>query len=197
LAKSISILFLENNLKLNVMKVIKIMFFSLCLVAFTSTVQAQKIGVRAGLNIANVTGGDGTDTKPLTGIYAGVFKEITIVPLIFFLQPELQYSSQGYKMGDTDYSINYINLPVMAKVYALKMFSLEAGPQVGFKISDNIDIPEGGNEIKTVDTAFAGGLGLNFPFGLGINARYVMGLSEISKGGGKNQVIQLGASFKF
>jgi hypothetical protein len=85
------------------MKVIKIMFFSLCLVVFTSTVQAQKIGARAGLNIANVTGGDGTDTKPLTGIYAGVFKEITIVPLIFFLQPELQYSSQGYKIGETDY----------------------------------------------------------------------------------------------
>ena len=178
------------------MKVIKIMFFSLCLVAFTSTVQAQKIGVRAGLNIANVTGGDGTDTKPLTGIYAGVFKEITIVPLIFFLQPELQYSSQGFKSGDTDYSINYINLPVMAKVYALKMFSLEAGPQVGFKIADNFP-GESVDDIKTFDTAFAGGLGLNFPFGLGINARYVMGLSEISKGGGKNQVIQLGASFKF
>ena len=74
------------------MKVIKIMFFSLCLVAFTSTVQAQKIGVRAGLNIANVTGGDGTDTKPLTGIYAGVFKEITIVPLIFFYS--LNYNIQ-------------------------------------------------------------------------------------------------------
>ena len=180
------------------MKVIKIMFFSLCLVAFTSTVQAQKIGVRAGLNIANVTGGDGTDTKPLTGIYAGVFKEITIVPLIFFLQPEIQYSSQGYKIEDTDFSINYINLPVMAKVYALKMFSLEAGPQVGFKISDNIDVAEGENKIETFDTAFAGGLGLNFPFGLGINARYVMGLSEIEKDSdAKNQVIQLGASFKF
>ena len=179
------------------MKVIKIMFFSLCLVAFTSTVQAQKIGVRAGLNIANVTGGDGTDTKPLTGIYAGVFKEITIVPLIFFLQPELQYSSQGFKSGDTDYSINYINLPVMAKVYALKMFSLEAGPQVGFKISDNFP-GESGDDLQTFDTAFAGGLGLNFPFGLGINARYVMGLSEIEKGSdAKNQVIQLGASFKF
>ena len=179
------------------MKVIKIMFFSLCLVAFTSTVQAQKIGVRAGLNIATVTGGDGTDTKPLTGIYAGVFKEITIVPLIFFLQPELQYSSQGYKIEDTDYSINYINIPVMAKVYALKMFSLEAGPQVGFKISDNFE-GDAGDNLETFDTAIAGGLGLNFPFGLGINARYVMGLSEIVKDSdAKNQVIQLGASFKF
>jgi hypothetical protein len=119
------------------------------------------------------------------------------VPLIFFLQPELQYSSQGYKIGETDYSINYINLPVMAKVYALKMFSLEAGPQVGFKISDNFE-GNAGDNLETFDTAFAGGLGLNFPFGLGINARYVMGLSEIVKDSdAKNQVIQLGASFKF
>lgn len=108
------------------MKVIKIMFFSL-LVAFTSTVQAQKFGVRAGLNIANVTGGEGLDTKPLTGIYAGVFKEITVSANLF-LEPELQYSSQGFKMEDTNYSINYINIPVMAKVYAMKTFSLEAGP---------------------------------------------------------------------
>ena len=179
------------------MKVVKIMFFSLCLVAFTSTVQAQKFGVRAGLNIANVTGGDGPDTKPLTGIYAGVFKEFTIVPVLFFLQPELQYSSQRFKSGDTNFSINYINIPVMAKVYALKTFSIEAGPQVGFKISDNFP-GDTGKDIKTFDTAFAGGLGLNFPFGLGINARYVMGLSEIVKdSGAKNQVIQLGASFKF
>lgn len=179
------------------MKVIKIMFFSFCLFAITSSVQAQKFGVRAGLNIANVTGDDFGDTKPLTGLYVGVFKEFTIVPALFFLQPELQYSSQGFKSGDTDYSINYINVPVMAKVYAMKMFSLEAGPQVGFKISDNF-LGETGDDIKTFDTAFAGGLGLNFPFGLGINARYVMGLSETAKdSSAKNQVIQLGASFKF
>jgi hypothetical protein len=180
------------------MKVVKIMFFSLCLVVFTSTVQAQKFGVRAGLNIANVSGGDGPDTKPLTGIYAGVFKELTIVPALFFLQPELQYTSQGYKVEDTKVSIGYLNVPILAKVYVAKTFSLEAGPQIGFKVNDNLDVPEGGNKIETFDTAFAGGLGLNFPFGLGINARYVMGLSEIVKDSEeKNQVIQLGASFKF
>ena len=178
------------------MNVIKIIFFGLCLVVFTSTVQAQKVGVRAGLNISNVSGD--ADTKPLTGFYAGVFKEITLVPELLFLQPELQYSMQGYKSGDTKVSIGYLNIPVMAKVYIIKTFSLEAGPQIGFKVNDNLEVPEGENEIETFDTAFAGGLGLNFPFGLGINARYVMGLSEIVKDSdAKNQVIQLGASFKF
>lgn len=179
------------------MKVVKIMFFSFCLFAISSNVHAQKFGVRAGLNFSNVTGDDFGDTKPLTGIYVGVFKEFTIVPLVFFLQPELQYSIQGFAIEDTNYSISYINIPVMAKVYALKMFSLEAGPQVGFKIGDNFE-GDSGDDLKTFDTGFAGGLGFNFPFGLGINARYVMGLSEIAKdSSAKNQVIQLGASFKF
>jgi Outer membrane protein beta-barrel domain len=178
------------------MKVVKIMFFSLCLIAFTSTMQAQKVGIRAGINISNVSGD--ADTKPLTGFYAGVFKEITLMPELLFLQPELQYSMQGYKIGDTKVSLGYLNIPVLAKVYVAKTISLEAGPQIGFKVNDNVDVPEGGNEIKTFDTAFVGGLGWNFPFGLGINARYAMGLSEIVKDSeAKNQVIQLGASFKF
>ena len=83
-------------------------------------------------------------------------------------------------------------------MYVVKTFSLEAGPQIGFKINDNLDVPEGGDEIKTFDTAFVGGLGFNFPMGLSINARYALGLSEIVKDSdAKNQVIQLGAAFKF
>lgn len=172
---------------------------ALCSALLFSTfqAQAQKVGIRAGLNISNVSGSDAGDTKPLTGFHVGVFKEITLVPELFFLQPELQYSMQGYKANDTNYSISYINIPVLAKVYALKTFSLEAGPQIGFKVSDNFP-GSTGDDIKTFDTALAGGLGFNFPFGLGISARYMMGLSEIAKDkDSKNQVIQLGASFKF
>jgi hypothetical protein len=177
------------------MKLSRNLFIALFVLAF-ATIHAQKVGIRAGVNISNVTGD--ADTKPLTGFYAGVFKEITLVPEIFFLQPELQYSMQGYKAGDTKVSIGYLNIPVLAKVYVVKTVSLEAGPQVGFKINDNLDVPEGGNKIKTFDTAFVGGLGYNFPMGLSLNARYAMGLSEIVKDSkAKNQVIQFGAAFKF
>jgi len=104
---------------------------------------------------------------------------------------------QGYKSGDTKVSIGYLNIPILAKVYAIKTFSLEAGPQLGFKINDNLD-SNSGTKIKTFDTAFVGGLGYNFPMGLSINARYAMGISEIVKdSNAKNQVIQLGAAFKF
>ncbi|WP_309642739.1 porin family protein [Flavobacterium sp.] len=179
------------------MKVLKIVLFACCMVALTPSAQAQKFGVRAGLNIATVTGDGFGDTKPLTGFYAGVFKEITLVPELLFLQPELQYSMQGFKSEDTNYSISYINIPVLAKVYIVKTFSLEAGPQVGFKISDNFP-GNTGDDLKTLDTAIVGGLGFNFPMGLSLNARYAMGVSEIYKDSdAKNQVIQLGAAFKF
>ena len=181
------------------MKVLKIVLTAVCIAAMIPSAQAQKVGVRAGLNIATVTGDGFGDTKPLTGFYAGVFKEITIVPELFFLQPELQYSMQGFKSEDTNYSIGYINIPVLAKVYIMKTISLEAGPQIGFKINDNF--PEVAGEetkIETFDTALVGGLGFNFPMGLSLNARYALGLSEIVKDSdAKNQVIQLGAAFKF
>jgi hypothetical protein len=179
------------------MKIAKSIFFIMFLFIITSTIHAQKFGVRAGLNLAEVTGNDFGNTEPLTGVYVGFFKEITLVPKLFYLQPELQYSSQGFKTADTNYSINYINIPVVAKVYVLKMFSLEAGPQVGVKISDNFP-GKSGDDINTFDTAIVGGLGFNFPFGLGLNARYISGLSKIEKNSdAKNKVIQLGASFKF
>lgn len=179
------------------MKVLKIVLTAVCIAAMIPSAQAQKYGVRAGLNISTVTGDSSTDAKPLTGFYAGVFKEITLVPELLFLQPELQYSMQGYKSKDTNFSINYINIPVVAKVYILKTISLEAGPQIGFKINDNFP-GNTGDDIETFDTAFVGGLGLNFPLGLSINARYALGLSEIVKDSdAKNQVIQLGAAFKF
>ncbi|MBS7787623.1 PorT family protein [Flavobacterium sp. CYK-55] len=176
------------------MKVFKTMALAFGLMALT-TVQAQKIGIRAGVNIATVTGKDASGVDPLTSFYAGVFKEFSVVPQLFFIQPELQYSIQGYKANDTNYTLGYLNLPVMARVYFLKTISLEAGPQVGYKVNDNL---ENNDNINSFDTSVAGGLGFNFPLGLSLNARYVHGLTKIDKDADiKHQVIQLGASFKF
>lgn len=179
------------------MKAFKTIFLALCMAALIPSVHAQKFGVRAGVNYANVTGDDFEDTKPMTGFYAGVFKEVTLVPELLFLEPGIQYSMQGYKFDDTDYSIGYINVPILAKVYIVKLISLEAGPQVGFKINDNLE-GDSGDDINTVDMGIAAGVGLNFPLGLSINVRYIQGFTDIVDDvSGKNQVLQLGAAFKF
>lgn len=176
------------------MKIFKTIVLGMALTAL-STVQAQKIGIRAGANIASITGKDVSDVKPMTSFYAGVYKEFAIVPELFFIQPELQYSMQGYKANDTNYTIGYLQLPVMARVYMLKTISLEAGPQIGYKVNDNL---ENNDDLNSFDASVAGGLGINFPLGLSVSARYVHGLTNIFKDvDAKHQVIQLGASFKF
>lgn len=177
------------------MKSIKLILLSVCFLAIVPSLKAQKLGVRAGWNSATVSGSDFGDVSSRSGIYLGVFKEITLVPKLLFFQPELQYSSQGFKSGGTDYAVNYINVPLLAKVYFLKILSFEAGPQIGFKIGDNI---EGSDDIKTFDTAIDTGIGIHLPLGFSIDARYVQGLTEIVKdSGSKNQVFQIGAGFKF
>ena len=176
------------------MKLFKTMVLAFGLLAIT-TVEAQKIGVRAGANMATITGKDVSGVKPMTSFYAGVYKEFAVVPELFFIQPELQYSMQGYKANDTNYTIGYLQLPVMARVYMLKTISLEAGPQIGYKINDNL---ENNDDLNSFDASVAGGLGFNFPMGLSLSARYVHGLTNIYKDtDAKHQVIQLGASFKF
>ncbi len=176
------------------MKLFKTMVLAFGLLAIT-TVEAQKIGVRAGANMATITGKDVSGVKSMTSFYAGVYKEFAVVPELFFIQPELQYSMQGYKANDTNYTIGYLQLPVMARVYMLKTISLEAGPQIGYKINDNL---ENNDDLNSFDASVAGGLGFNFPMGLSLSARYVHGLTNIYKDtDAKHQVIQLGASFKF
>ncbi len=178
------------------MKTAKIFLFGFILFSL-GTIQAQKVGVRAGLNIANISGSNLVNNKSLIGMHVGVFKEITIVPEIFFLQPELQYSMQGYKIEDEDFSLGYLNIPVLAKVYVAKVLSFEAGPQIGFKVNDNLD-GDLGDEINSFDTTFVGGIGYNFPLGLSINARYGLGITKIVKDqDGTNSVFQIGAAFKF
>ncbi len=177
------------------MKALKTIFLTICMAALIPSAHAQKTGIRAGVNYANVS--FDTDTDPMTGFYAGVFKEVTLVPELVFLEPEVQYSLQGFKANDKNYSIGYINVPILARVYIIKLISLEVGPQVGFKINDNFE-GDAGDDIKTVDMGIAGGLGFNFPFGLSINMRYIQGFTDIIDDvSGKNQVLQLGAAFKF
>ena len=82
----------------------------------------------------------------------------------------------------------------MGKIYLFKILSFELGPQFAFKVNDNVDT----GDVETFDMQAAGGLGINLPFGLSIETRYVQGFNDIIKNtDAKNQVIQVGAGFKF
>lgn len=140
-------------------------------------------GIKGGVNITNFSGTDFTDVskKALVGFHAGGFMNFKMRTLA--LQPELLVSTGGAKLernGQTEsYKLTYVTVPVMLQFHTPSGFFVEAGPQVGFKISE--DIPEESIEdfAKGLDLSVGAGLGYKISGGLGFNVRYLVGLSKV------------------
>ena len=170
---------------------------TILLVAFllgtASFIQAQSVnfGVKAGLNFASLNGDDVDALDGRTGYHFGLVAEIGISDN-FSIQPEAIYSAQGAKLGDVDFNVDYITVPVLAEFSLVENLSLQVGPQFGFVIADkNIEDPE------SFDLSGAAGLELS----LGkffAQARYNMGFSDVvAEGEAKNSVFQLSLGLNF
>lgn len=173
----------------------------------TFVVQAQsvKLGVKAGINYANELGTGITinstnyKTEAISSYHAGLVAEIGLFKGVAF-QPELIYSTQGATYKNTIVEIKnelgYITIPAVLKIDLNKSFSLELGPQASFLLSEKNDF-----EIKdanTFDFSVVGGLGLKITKSLFVQARYGLGLTEISKEAQtKNSVVQVSAGILF
>lgn len=154
------------------------------LVSATGFAQTFQLGIKGGVNISNFTGGDfkDLDKKSLVGFHAGGFVSFFLGDH-FAIQPEVLFSSQGAKLdnaGDEqNLKVSYVNVPVMLKYRFTGGFYLEAGPQIGFKVSEDTDDMTIGDFAKSTDLSIAGGLGFHSDMGLGIGARYTAGLSKV------------------
>ncbi|MGX5817311.1 porin family protein [Chitinophaga lutea] len=172
--------------------------------AVAASAQQVSFGVKGGLNIAKLTNADRTKTR--AGVYAGAFANIALTEE-WAIQPELLYSGQGRKVDppiidDYTEALNYINLPVMVQYHIVPEFHLEAGPQIGFLVAakakgdgNSLDIKD---NYKGVDFGLGFGLGYTFDMGIGINARYNFGLTNVlddSDNSYKNSVAQIGLSY--
>lgn len=178
------------------MKSLNFLLLSAILVLVSNTVGAQAFGIRAGANFSDISG-SALDTSAKTGLYVGVYKEIPLVKSLLFIQPELQYSQEGFSTKNAeDTKIDYLTVPILAKVYVVKLLSFETGPQFGFVVSDNVDY----TDVNSFVPSWAFGMSLNLPLGLSINGRYVSGLDDTFENpilSGKNQTFQIGAAFQF
>ena len=182
----------------------------LCLLAFNFYAQRMpSFGVRAGANIANITGDDVDDLSSRTGVYFGFLAEFGMTDLLA-IQPELNFSMQGAEYSEEGeeekFKLNYLNIPVNLKVNVTDGLYFEAGPQLGFLMSANAEFDDGfesgeediKDEIKDIDFSGNVGLGYTLDNGLFFNARYNFGLSNINdfEGGedlkNQNAVISLG-----
>ena len=170
--------------------------------------QAQVgIGIKGGLNFANVnTSSPSTAYNSRTGYHLGAFALFKFSKI--GIQPELLFSRQGSSLsasGTTaDLSFDYLNIPIILKLYTVAGINIQVGPQFGFLSSAtqtfNGTTTDVKSTVKGSDISLAMGLGWDLPFGLLIDARYNLGLSEINNTSGstaaKNQVIQISAGFK-
>ncbi|WP_300569033.1 porin family protein [Flavobacterium sp.] len=183
----------------------KVLLSAVAIFAFGfANAQETKFGVKAGLNMANLTG-DVEDNSMKVGFHVGGFAEIKISDK-FAVQPELLYSTQGTKFDGGSYDFNYLNIPVMAKFFATEQFSIEAGPQIGFLMSakinpDNGDSVDVKDELKSMDFGLNFGLGYDFTENFSAGARYNFGFSNIidaeDSGELKNGVISVSVGYKF
>ncbi len=161
----------------------KILFAVLFLWAANVNAQKFQLGAKAGLNISNFTGGDFDDVKKkaLLGFHGGLYLRFGVAN--FSIQPEALISTQGAEIdsvsGSYKWKVTYVNLPVMVQYRFSNGFFLEGGPQVGFKISDDIEDETIGEFAKNLDLSLALGIGYRGKKGLGIGGRYTAGLTKI------------------
>lgn len=143
-----------------------------------------EIGLKAGANFSNTSFDfTGVSTESITSFHGGAFALIKATKI--GIQPEILFSKQGSDvnlLGTADeFDFSYVNIPVMIKLYLVAGLNLQAGPQFGILTNavdvDGADISE---TLKNSDLSAAFGAGWDAPFGLKIDARYVLGLNDIN-----------------
>lgn len=185
----------------------KIFLISTLLLFTAVTMQAQSIqfGVKAGLNYASETGTNiivnstNYNTEAITSYHVGVVAQIGLFKGVAF-QPELLYSTQGatYKNTISEFKneLGYIAIPAVLILDLNKTFSLELGPQASFLLSEKKAFNV--QDSNTFDFSAVGGLGIKVTKSLFLQARYVLGLTEISKDAQTtNSVVQVSAGILF
>lgn len=196
------------------------------LTIFTLTLaNAQKkinLGVKGGVNFSNMSSDYFAESDNKTGFHVGLIAEIPIINK-FSIQPEILYSEQGTNASvimlgggpmKFEYKLDYIQVPILAKLYVYKKLSIEIGPSFNFLTYDKKIIREDLPDIIIGDETFpqekyfdangnsfefSGIIGISYKFMGGFfgNARYIHGMSDAIDSEVKNNSFQIGIGYFF
>ena len=159
-------------------------------VTFANAQKDMKFGVKAGYTNSNFTGDVSYDAT--TGFYVGGLIDFSISEN-FHVQPELLYSGEGAK----DAKLNYLRIPIMAKFYVMDGLSLQAGPEIAFKAGGDTIAKDNS---KSMDYGLGFGAGYELESGLMFDARYNLGMANISNVDGVNEKttsFNIGLGYRF
>ncbi len=160
-----------------------------------------QFGIKGGVNLADYN----YNTRGFrTGFHIGGLAHIHTSNPKLAIQPEIVFSAQGADFSNGTDHVDYINIPFLIQYLGKGGLRLETGPQVGALVSAKFDDNNGveydiKNRFKKSDFGWAFGIGFLSASGLGIDARYNLGLSDITKARGdvRNRVWQFGLFYQF
>ncbi len=185
----------------------KILLLSLIIITSTlSFSQKAHFGLKGGVNFSRFTFKDNDATDYRTGFHAGILSHIHLNKQ-FAIQPELLYSTQGAEKIspiNSKTKLDYINIPILLQYMFDNGFRLQAGPQIGFLVkAERILLGTNANAkdiYESTDIGLAAGIGYLSPSGLGIDGRYVFGISNINDASSAevhNNLAQFGLFYMF
>jgi hypothetical protein len=155
---------------------------------FNANAQSAHFGIKGGLNASSLNFQGNSDMQSKIGFNVGLLAHIHTGNEFWAFQPEVYYSSEGSKSkSNSNESLNlgYINVPVLIQYMFSNGFRLEAGPQVGFLMSAKSKLNDNSTDIKnnmqSVVFSIPAGISYLTMTGLGFDARYNFGVSNIYK----------------
>ena len=154
---------------------------------FSLNVYSQKfeLGFKGGANSATQKLSEIQGVESITGYHLGAFTYIKL-PLIFGIQAEAQYSTQGSEFDfDSLFRKNlyYLNIPVLIRSDFGPFnfhFGLQFGLLTGANSSSKGITEDIKHQFKNRDFSLVAGIGLRLPARLGLSLRYVKGLKNVS-----------------
>jgi hypothetical protein len=156
--------------------------------------QGISVGLRAGLNMATITGKGVANVNFKAGGFGGAYLTAMLGGKIG-IQPEALFSMQGYSVTGGNYTFNYVNIPVFVRFNVAKIINIHAGPQFGLLLSAKVK-PTGGSSTdvkdnyKSSDIAAVIGAGVELPFKLNAGIRFNVGLTDINNITGSTATIK-------
>jgi Outer membrane protein beta-barrel domain len=177
------------------------------------------IGVKAGLNFANIKDESGFNSDSRTGYMVGAYIAPGAKKFLGF-RSEIILSRQGYNYKTTtntsEVNLDYLLLPQLFVLRFLKLVQVHAGVQGAFLLNANVDSTGPGSGslfdyFKRFDYGLAGGVEI-FPFkGFFVGGRLNISLNNLNEqaplGGSwpafiprvdaKNNVVQIYTGWRF
>ena len=190
------------------------------LLLFSPFFVTAQIGIKAGLNFANVSKASSINNSSRSGFHVGIFLAPSSKKILSS-RTELIFSRQGYNYKTNtntgNVNLDYIQMGQLMSINITKFFSLMFGAQTAYLVSAQVDSSNSGSSIENnimslsnrIDYGYAVGVEVHPVMGLIIGARYNVSLAKVYKdlqsfqrpsftsADAKNNIVQLFAGWRF